>query len=102
MLLLALLAIATAAGGSVRAEGTVHLYYFPDSLCPACVDIHREVLEPLLAEYGDRVVVEEYDIAKVEDFQFLLRLEEAYAIGVPSIPEVFISGKFFLSFLASL
>jgi cytochrome c biogenesis protein CcdA len=92
-LFLSLLAIMAPAGGSVHAEGTVHFYYFTDSLCPLCVDMHHEVLEPLLAEYGDRVVVVEYDIAQAEDFQFLLHLEQAYAIDIPSIPEAFIGDE---------
>jgi cytochrome c biogenesis protein CcdA len=76
-----------------RAQGAVHFYYFTDSQCPACEEIHREVLEPLLAQYGDRVVMVEYDIAQAADFEFLLRLEAAYQVEAPSIPEVFVGDE---------
>jgi cytochrome c biogenesis protein CcdA len=93
LLLPVLLAFTAAGWGSVHAQGAVHFYYFTDSLCPTCEQIHREVLEPLLAEYGDRVAVVEYDIARAPDFEFLLRLEEAYRVEAPSIPEVFIGDE---------
>ena len=72
------------------AEGVVHLLYFYDPNCDACEEVHREVLEPLLAEYGDRVIVEERSIAETANFDLLLSLEEQYEVVAGSIPEVFI------------
>jgi cytochrome c biogenesis protein CcdA len=93
ILLLALLALTAVGEVGVRAQGAVHFYYFTESLCPVCVELHREFVEPLLAEYGDRVVAVEYDVAQAADFEFLLRLEEVYRIEAPSIPEVFIGDE---------
>ena len=79
----------------LRAEGLVHLMYFYDPECGACEEVHREILEPLLAEYGDRVIVEERNIQEKENFELLLTLEEQYEVMAGSIPEVFI-GQFVL------
>jgi cytochrome c biogenesis protein CcdA len=89
-LILLVLTMAATVRLEARADGVVHLFYFHDSSCVVCEQVHREVLEPLLAEYGDRVAVDERDIANAEEFEFLLRLEEAYQVQSPSIPEVFI------------
>jgi cytochrome c biogenesis protein CcdA len=90
VLLLLLLALAVTAELEAHADGVVHFFYFHDSSCLVCEQVHREVLEPLLAEYGDRLAVDERNISNSDDFQFLLGLEEAYQVESPSIPEVFI------------
>ena len=72
------------------AEGVVHLYYFYDPHCSVCEEIHREVLDPLVAEYGDRLVVDERSIAETADFELLLDLEQQFQVMAGSIPEVFI------------
>ncbi|HUV93365.1 MAG TPA: hypothetical protein VMX14_00860 [Anaerolineae bacterium] len=76
---------------AARAEnGAVHLLYFYDPNCPDCEKVHGEVLEPLLAECGDRVVIEERSIAETDNFDLLLDLEQQYQVVGGSIPEVFI------------
>jgi len=76
---------------AARAEnGAVHLLYFYDPNCPDCEKVHGEVLEPLLAEYGDRLVIEERNIAEMDSFDLLLDLEQQYQVVASSIPEVFI------------
>ncbi len=89
-LILLALTLAAAAGLEAHADGVARFFYFYDSSCQACDQVHREVLEPLLAEYGDRVAVDEREISNAAQFEFLLRLEEAYQVQSPSIPEVFI------------
>jgi cytochrome c biogenesis protein CcdA len=73
-----------------RADAPVNFFYFYDPNCPACQQIRSEVLEPLLAAYGERVVVDERDMSDTATFEFLLLLETQYAVKEPSIPEVFI------------
>ena len=75
-----------------RAEGVVYLYYFYDPHCSVCEETHRTVLEPILAEYGDRVIVEERSIAETANLELLLDLEMQYQVLAGSIPEVFIGG----------
>jgi cytochrome c biogenesis protein CcdA len=82
--------ILAASVGSVSANGVVHFFYFYDPECPVCAQTHREVIEPLLASYGDRVAIDERDMSDKANFEFLLRLEEAYHVQNPSIPEAFI------------
>jgi cytochrome c biogenesis protein CcdA len=81
-----------AAGAPLRssADGPVHFYYFYDPNCATCQQIHKEVLEPLLATYGDRVVADERDMSDPATFEFLLSLEAQYQVQEPSIPEIFI------------
>ena len=77
------------AHGQVQA-GVVHLYYFYDPDCSVCAETHREVLEPLLAAYGDRLVVDERSIAQAADFELLLDLEQRFQVLSGGIPEVVI------------
>ncbi len=89
-LLAALLILSVGAPLRARADAPVSFFYFYDPNCPACQQIHSEVLEPLLALYGERLVVDERDMSDPATFEFLLSLEAHYAVQEPSIPEVFI------------
>jgi hypothetical protein len=72
------------------ADGQVHFFYFYDPNCATCQQIRRQVLEPLLASYGEQVVVDERDTSDTGALEFLLELEAQYAVREPSAPEVFI------------
>ena len=85
-----LLILCAAIGGDACAQGPVQFYYFYDANCSSCDEVHRDVLEPLLAEYGSRVTAVELDVSQMENFEFLLTLESQYKVTSPSIPEVFI------------
>jgi cytochrome c biogenesis protein CcdA len=89
-LMAALLILCAAAPLRGSAEAPVHLFYFYDPNCPACQQIHSEVLEPLLDSFGDRVIADERDMSDPPTFEFLLSLEAQYGVREPSIPEVFI------------
>ena len=84
----ALLGLALAPLG--YADGAVHLYYFYDPHCSVCEAVHREVLEPLKAAYGERLVVEERNINEGDNFELMLDLEAKFQVVSSSIPEVFI------------
>ncbi len=73
-----------------HAEGTVHLIYFYDPDCSVCQETHREVLEPLMAEYGERLVVEELAMNDISNFSLMMDMEQAFNVQVSGIPEVFI------------
>lgn len=68
----------------------VHLYYFYDPGCGVCEVVHREVLEPLVAEYGERLVVDERNIADRANYALLLNLEAQLQAVSTAIPEVII------------
>ncbi len=72
------------------ADAPVHFLYFYDPNCPSCQQVHREVLEPLLASYGERVIADERDMSDPATFEYLLKLEAQYGVREPGIPEVFI------------
>jgi len=89
--LIVLVALALAAWGlAARAEGIVAFYYFYESGCAACDIVHAEVIEPLLASYGDQVAIEEVDISESDNLELLLALEQRFQVESVSIPEVFI------------
>jgi cytochrome c biogenesis protein CcdA len=88
--LVALLILAAGVPLRSSAEAPVHFFYFYDPNCTTCQQVHRDVLEPLLAAYGERVAVDERDMSDPATFEFLLSLEAQYAVREPSIPEVFI------------
>jgi cytochrome c biogenesis protein CcdA len=90
VLLLALSVTTAAAGTSLHAEGVVRFFYFYDPDCSVCEELHRDFLEPLLASYGNQVVVDERNIEQTADFELLLRLEQEFQVASVSIPEVFI------------
>jgi cytochrome c biogenesis protein CcdA len=90
IMLLALLVTTAARGMEIRTDAVVRFFYFYDPDCSVCEEVHREFLEPLLAAYGDQVVVDERNIAETDNFELLLRLEQEFQVVSVSIPEVFI------------
>ena len=91
MILLFLMALsATLVIGSRADEGLVYLIYFYDPECSVCEETHRQVLEPLMAEYSSRIFVEERSVADSANFELMIKLEQEYKVMVGGIPEVFI------------
>lgn len=72
------------------ADASVHLIYFYDPECSTCTAVHREVLEPLMASYGEKLVVDERSIADNDGFYLMLTLEQQYHVSGGAIPEIFI------------
>jgi len=89
-LALSMLFLAIAMPVSVHADGVVQFYYFYDPNCPVCRGIHQDVIEPLLAEYGARIAIDERSMADQANYEFLLALEKQYAVTEAGIPEIFI------------
>jgi cytochrome c biogenesis protein CcdA len=87
---LAALAILVMTVTVVSAGAKVHLIYFYDPGCSICAAVHREVIEPLIASYGDQVAVDERSIADSAGFDLMLNLEQQFRVAAGSIPEVFI------------
>lgn len=88
--LLALFILVAQMAFSTHADGAVHLFYFYDPNCPVCHEVHENVLEPLLATYGERVSAHELSMAEAANFEFLLDLEKHFGVTNPGIPEIFI------------
>ena len=75
------------------ADGVVHFYYFTDPDCLACAATQRDVLDPLLDEYGNRLVLTEIDITDHDNMSLMIALEEHLHAGYSSIPEVIIGDE---------
>jgi thiol-disulfide isomerase/thioredoxin len=76
-----------------RADGIVHFYYFFDPTCSSCAEVHKQVLEPLLAKYGASIAAEELSIGDKVNFDLMLAMEKHYQVTASSIPEVYIGDK---------
>ena len=76
-----------------RADGTVELVYFYDEFCSSCAEVHQEVLEPLVQQYGDQLRVVEVEIGDDAGLELLLALEQEHSVYGGEIPEVFIGDQ---------
>ncbi|MHB0857856.1 MAG: cytochrome c biogenesis protein [Anaerolineae bacterium] len=93
VLLLALVLIALVYAPGARAQGVVHLYYFFDPDCSSCHVVQQDVLDPLIAAYGEGLVIERRDITDVANFDLMLDLETRFQAASSSIPEVVIGDR---------
>lgn len=70
---------------------TVSLYFFTDRLCEECHVVEREALEPLKAQYGERLIVERRDVeGAAENYNLLRALEQQTGLTRGEMPVVFI------------
>lgn len=74
----------------VHGESRVRFLYFTDPRCTSCQEVQREVIEPLLAQYGAQIEIEKYDLSTADGLERLMDMEEARGVAVTSIPAVFI------------
>ncbi|NLV75368.1 MAG: hypothetical protein GXY52_11915 [Chloroflexi bacterium] len=84
------------APGAAAQKPAIELYYFYDPVCSSCDTVQREILAPLQAEYGERLVIVRIDMTETANFEMLLALEAQYGVASGGIPEIFI-GDYALS-----
>ncbi len=76
-------------------KGLPELIVFISPSCNACAAVKNEVIPQIESEFGDSVRIEYRDIAKTEDYKFLLALNEKYGRGTKvSVPLFFMRGRF--------
>jgi cytochrome c biogenesis protein CcdA/thiol-disulfide isomerase/thioredoxin len=68
----------------------VRFYYFFDPKCGSCHETHVQVVEPLLAEYGERVEITELDISESANMELMLLFEDLHGVAAGDIPEIVI------------
>jgi len=75
-----------------RADGgpVVRMVYFYSNDCPHCATITSEVLQPLQAEYGDRLQIKMVEISDPAHYEMLLRAEQMFELppeerGLPTL-----------------
>ncbi len=71
-------------------DGIVRILYFYSEQCPHCQTVEQEVIEPLLAEYGDRIDLRKLEVGDPVNYELLVRTEEYFDIpperrGVPMV-----------------
>ncbi|MFP4418430.1 MAG: cytochrome c biogenesis CcdA family protein [Chitinispirillaceae bacterium] len=90
--------VTASAGNRAGENGKMAVHYFGSETCGECLTIRKELLEPLKEKYPDRLDVKVYDIDREQDFQFLMKMEEAYGVKVSSATELFLPDTFLIGF----
>ena len=73
-----------------QTDGIVRILYFYSTRCPHCQRVEQEVIEPLLAEYGDRIDLRKLEVGDPVNYELLVQAEEYFDIpperrGVPMV-----------------
>ena len=73
-----------------QADGIVRILYFYSVDCPHCQTVEQEILEPLQAEYGDRIDLRELEISDPVNYELLVHTEEYFGVapeqrGLPTL-----------------
>ncbi|MBN1954944.1 MAG: hypothetical protein JW900_07820 [Anaerolineae bacterium] len=83
----------------VRHEGgVVRMVYFYSTDCSHCQTVQQEVLEPLLAQYGEQIEIRWIDIyanGRPENYELLIRAEEQFGVAAAerALPTLLIDGE---------
>jgi len=101
VLLLAVLFLLIIVGGvqaqklPPQAEGVVRALYFYSVDCPHCQRVEKEVLEPLQAEYGDRLDLRMLEVSDPTNYELLVHTEEYFNIAPErrGIPMLVVGGQ---------
>ncbi len=70
------------------------VFYSPG--CHRCVEVKKELMPGIEAEYKGKIVIEYYDITDINNHKFMLGLKDKYDPGIKefNIPVFFIRGRF--------
>ena len=98
-ILTAVLLCALLLPGRPQAQGpTVRFLLFYSDTCPHCETVLKEVLPPLQEKYGPQLQVRKLEIGDPDNYDFLLKLEDAYRVPpeIVGIPEIFIGSEYLI------
>ena len=82
----------TATGdGTPTPQPAVHVLYFYDRLCHACMVVQEEVLVPLEEQYGPQLIVDQRDVeGSAGEYNLLRALEKQVGASYGDMPVAFI------------
>jgi len=60
--------------------------------CRACMEVERDILPGIEGKYGDKVVIEHYDIGIAINYEQMTKLEKLYGVEGGYVPEVIVAG----------
>jgi hypothetical protein len=59
--------------------------------CRSCMEVERDILPGIEAKYGERIIIEKYDIGISRNYAEMVRLEKLYGADGGYVPEVIVS-----------
>jgi len=59
--------------------------------CRSCMEVERDVLPEIQEKYGDKIVIEKYDIGISRNYSQMVRLEKLYGVTGGYVPEIIVS-----------
>lgn len=95
LLLVVLVLTCHAPPARAQDDPVVRLVYFTSSECPICHAVVEEVLNPLQAEYSDRLEIKMVDINNPSEYEMLVYAEEMFEVTAEDqgIPMLVIGGE---------
>ena len=72
-----------------KAEEPLEILFFHSEHCKACMRVKKEILPPLIEEYGKKIDVTYLSTAEQDNLNKLIALASVYADGNAKIPAVF-------------
>jgi hypothetical protein len=95
-ILLFSLSTATAAGPSQSSPARLQLHFFGSRTCGECMEIKKNILEPLSARYPDKVELVYYDIDDTNTLKIMDDFDEKYGVAENSAQELFFADTFLI------
>lgn len=71
----------------------VQLLYFSNRTCPDCQLLKKEFLPKIRAQFQNHLEIKTVELASIEDFKLLLKLEKRMGRKLPKTPPFIIVGK---------
>jgi len=59
--------------------------------CRSCMEVERDVLPGIEAKYGEKIIIEKYDIGISRNYAQMMRLEKLYGAEGGYVPEIIVS-----------
>jgi|GEM_PF-441765 len=79
------------AGNRPAPEEPLRVLVFYAVGCRSCMEVERDVLSGIEAKYGEKIVIEKYDIGISKNYSQMVRLEKLYGAEDGHVPEIIVS-----------
>lgn len=84
-----------AQGQPEESKNLPKLIIFYSPTCHKCIKIKETIIPKIDNEFKDKILIEYRDISNIQDYKFLLGLQEKYKVDIEMVlPIFFIEGKF--------
>lgn len=95
IIVMAVLGTSTAGNCQPTESNKPTLIIFHSPSCHFCIKVQQEIIPEIEKKYKDRIVLEYRNVDEIENYTFLLSLEEKYGVKLTgSLPEFYIRGHF--------